>query len=121
MAGNDVRAMSDATRAILTAPEVIAVDQDPLGRQGRRVRRDGGVEVWARELDGGARAALLLNRGEVPARAEVTWDLLGGSRSDTAIVRDLWERQDIGMRREGYDRTLAPHSAALLKAKRDSS
>jgi alpha-galactosidase len=75
--------------------------------------------VWARELDGGARAALLLNRGEVPARAEVTWDLLGGSRSDRALVRDLWERQDIGTRREGYDVTLSPHAATLLRVARE--
>jgi len=121
MAGNDVRAMSDATRAILTAPEVIAVDQDPLGRQARRVGRERDVEVWVRELDGGARAIVLLNRGETAARAEVTWDLVGGSISDTALVRDLWERQDVGPRRQGYDVTLAPHAAAMLKATRDNS
>jgi alpha-galactosidase len=118
MAGNDVRSMTDATRAILTAPEVIAVDQDPLGRQGKRVNMARGVEVWVRELAGGARAIVLLNRGETAARAEVTWDLVGGSRSHTALVRDLWERQDVGPRAEGYDVTLEPHSAALLKATR---
>lgn len=121
MAGNDVRAMSDATRQILTASEVIAVDQDPLGRQGRRVRQENGVEIWVRELAGGSRAVVLLNRGETAARAEVTWDLLGGSRSDMALVRDLWERQDIGRRSEGYDVTLAAHSAAMVKATRDNS
>src|SRR5436189_74182 len=84
-------------------------------------RRERDVEVWVRELNGGARAVVLLNRGESAARAEVTWDLLGGSRADTALVRDLWERQDIGPRREGYDRTLAPHSAAMLRATRDNS
>ncbi len=121
MAGNDLRSMTDATRAILTAPEVIAIDQDPLGRQGRRVRQENGVEVWARELSGGARGVLLLNRGETAARVEVTWDCVGGSRSDVAFVRDLWERQDVGRRSEGYDVTLQPHSAALLKATRDNS
>ena len=121
MAGNDVRSMTDATRAILTAPEVIAVDQDALGRQGKRVNMARGVEVWVRELAGGARAIVLLNRGESAARAEVTWDLIGGSRSHTALVRDLWERQDVGQRTEGYDVTLAPHSAAMLKATRDNS
>lgn len=118
MAGNDVRSMTDATRAILTAPEVIAVDQDPLGRQGKRANMAKGVEVWVRELAGGARAIVLLNRGESPARAEVTWDLVGGSLTDSALVRDLWERQDVGSRREGYDVTLDPHSAALLKVTR---
>jgi alpha-galactosidase len=121
MAGNDVRAMSDMTRATLTAPEVIAVDQDALGRQGKRVNVTGGVEVWARELAGGARAIVLLNRGETAARAEVTWDLVGGSRSDIAFVRDLWERQDIGRRTEGHHMTLQPHSAAMLRATRDNS
>jgi len=48
----------------------------------------------------------------------VTWDLVGGSISDTALVRDLWERQDVGPRRHGYDVTLAPHSAALVRATR---
>jgi alpha-galactosidase len=118
MAGNDLRAMSEATRAILTAPEVIAVDQDPLGHQGRRVLHADGIDAWARELEGGGRALALVNRGEVAARAEITWDLVGGSRSDTALVRDLWARQDVGRRREGYDMTLAPHSAAMLKVTR---
>ena len=118
MAGNDVRSMTDATRSILTAPEVIAVDQDPLGRQAKRVNMAKGVEVWVRELEGGARAIVLLNRNETPARAEVTWDLVGGSRSHTALVRDLWERRDVGQRTEGYDVTLEPHSAAMLKATR---
>ena len=121
MAGNDIRSMTDATKEILTAPEVIAVDQDPLGRQGRRVTRERGIEVWVRELDGGARAIVLLNRGEVAARAEVTWDLVGGSRSHTALVRDLWARADIGRRKEGYDVTLQPHAATMLKATRETS
>jgi alpha-galactosidase len=118
MAGNDVRAMSDATRAILTAPEVIAVDQDPLGKQGLRVAQSNAIDVWARGLADGGRAVVLLNRGEVAARAEVTWDLVGGGRPDKALVRDLWERQDLGIRAEGYDVTLEPHSAALIRATR---
>ncbi|HSF99750.1 MAG TPA: alpha-galactosidase, partial [Vicinamibacterales bacterium] len=64
MAGNDLRSMTPETRDILTNREVIAVDQDPLGRQGRKVRDDGDVEVWARELADGSRAVALLNRGE---------------------------------------------------------
>ena len=119
MAGNDLRAMSETTRAILTAPEVIAVDQDPLGHQGRRVVQAEGIEAWVRELDGGGRAVVLLNRSAVSARAEISWDLLGGSRSDMALVRDLWARQDVGRRREGYDMTLAAHSAAMLKVTPD--
>jgi alpha-galactosidase len=72
-----------------------------------------------RELDGGGRAVVLLNRGEAASRAEVTWDLLGGARSDVALVRDLWERQDVGRRKEGYDVTLEPHACALLRVTPD--
>ena len=113
MAGNDLRDMSPATRAILTAPEVIAVDQDPLGRQGQRVVRTVSTEAWVRELVDGSHAVLLLNRGDAPARVEVTWADLG--LSTPRAVRDLWERADLGVRGEGCDASLAPHAAALLR------
>ncbi|HEV2867224.1 MAG TPA: alpha-galactosidase, partial [Allosphingosinicella sp.] len=67
IAGNDVANMDAATRAILLNREVIAVDQDPLGVQGRRVRDDGEQELWVKPLAGGARAVLFLNRGTAPA------------------------------------------------------
>jgi len=114
IAGNDLRAMSHETRAILTAPEVIAIDQDVLGRQGRRIRRDEATEVWVRELAHGARAVLLLDRGESSTRVGVTFAEIGlGTKS--ASVRDLWERADIGVRTLGVDATVRPHSAILLK------
>src|SRR5215471_14779186 len=56
MAGNDIRSMSSDIATILTNKEVIAVDQDPLGVQGRRVRRDGKQEIWAKQLADGSRA-----------------------------------------------------------------
>jgi alpha-galactosidase len=115
MAGNDLRSMSAATRAILTAPEVIAVDQDVLGRQGRRVQRAGGAEIWARELQGGARAVLLLNRGDAPTNVRVLWEDLGVTGSRNARVRDLWSRADLGGHDGWYLRSLAPHACALLK------
>jgi alpha-galactosidase len=105
--------MSDATRAILTAPEVIAVDQDPLGRQGQRVRA-GATEVWVRELAGDARALLLLNRGDSAARIEAAFGDIGiGAKS--AEVRDLWERADLGTRGDGVDAQVRPHAAVLLR------
>src|SRR5919204_3284387 len=116
MAGNDLRAMSDTTRAILTAPEVIAVDQDPLGSQARRARRDATSEVWSRPLADGTHAVLLINRSDRPANVVARWDeVLGAKGSRRAHVRDLWERADVG-ERDGYDdRTLAPHACSLLK------
>ena len=117
IAGNDVRAMSDATRATLTAPEIIAIDQDPRGAQGRRVRRMGDTEVWARPLADGAYAVVLVNRGETRANVHVLWEDVTGERGGrVAHVRDLWERQDIGERAGYYDRTIEPHACAMIKA-----
>ena len=116
MAGNDLRAMSDATRETLTAPEVVAIDQDPRGAQGQRVRRVGATEVWARPLIDDGHAVLLLNRGEERANIVVRWeDVTGEKGSRVGQVRDLWERADIGERGGYYDRTVEPHAAALLK------
>ena len=114
MAGNDLRDMSVATREILTAPEVIAIDQDPLGRQARRIRRDGETEVWSRALADGSHAVLLLNRGEIPARVEAAWRYLDHALAAPS-VRDVWQRADLGPRPEGIDATVAGHSAVLLK------
>ena len=58
MAGNDVRNMSDEIRAILTNKEVIAIDQDPLGKQGYRFMHHPGKEIWVKELSNGSVGSL---------------------------------------------------------------
>ena len=63
MAGNDLKNMSPEIKEILTNKEVIAIDRDPLGMQGRRLRKNGDTEVWAKQLKEGGRAVVLFNRG----------------------------------------------------------
>ena len=63
LAGNDLPNMKPEVKAILTNREVIAIDQDPLGKQAARVYSDGEVEVWARPLAGGAMAVAVLDAG----------------------------------------------------------
>ena len=77
MAGNDLKNMSPEIKNILTNKEVIAVDQDLLGMQGRRVRKDGDSEVWAKQLKDGSRAVVLFNRGASDAEVSVSWEDLG--------------------------------------------
>lgn len=115
MAGNDLRDMSGDVCAILTAPEVIAVDQDPLGKQGDLVRADGTSEVWARELADGSRAVVLFERGDAPREIGVSWTELGWSASATVTVRDLWERADIAVTREGFDANVPSHGSRMLR------
>ncbi|HET6169449.1 MAG TPA: glycoside hydrolase family 27 protein, partial [Terracidiphilus sp.] len=63
LAGNDLPNMKPEIKSILMNRDVIAIDQDPLGKQARRVYADGEVEVWTRHLKGGAMAVAVLNAG----------------------------------------------------------
>jgi len=77
MAGNDLRNMTNEVKEILTNREVIAVDQDSLGMQGRRVKRYGDREVWAKQLADGGRAVVLFNRGPKSQEISVSWTEIG--------------------------------------------
>ena len=81
---------------ILTNQEVISVDQDLLGREGRRVHKEGDLEIWARPLAGGDRAAVLLNRGEREQQITLNWEDLDYPNQVSATVRDLWQHKDLG-------------------------
>src|SRR6266550_2123283 len=71
LAGNDLRSMAPEILSILTNRDAIAIDQDPLGRQGRRLRSDGDVEIWTKALSGGGQAIGVFNRGAGPAQATI--------------------------------------------------
>src|SRR5438093_116950 len=116
IAGNDVRSMSDATRTILTNPEVIAVDQDPLGFQATlAVDHGNGLQVWFKPLAAtGARAVGLLNRGDATATITVDWNAINLGAGD-ATVRDLSAHADRGSFRDNYSVSVGPHEMALLR------
>jgi alpha-galactosidase len=115
IAGNDVRSMSADTKEILENKEVIAIDQDPLGREGRRISKQGDLEVWGRPLKDGGRAVILFNRGTSDAEVSVTWEQLAYPGHLSARVRDLWEHKDLGFFDGGYKAKVAPHSVTMLK------
>jgi alpha-galactosidase len=115
IAGNDIAAMDENTRAILTNKEVIAVDQDPLGVQGRRMWKDGDREVWVKPLSGGGRAVLLFNRGNEPAEIRFNWSQLGYPDKLKAAVRDLWAHRDVGRHAGTFGATVEPHGVVMLK------
>ena len=116
IAGNDVRSMSDATRTILSNPDVIAVDQDALGFQATLAADLGnGVQVWSKPLAAsGARAVGLLNRGNAATTIKVEWQSINLTPG-TATVRDLWTRADRGSFQNNYSTIVPAHEMALLE------
>jgi len=116
MAGNDLRGMTPETLEILTNPEVIAVNQDPLGLQGVILRQEGGIQVWAKPLAGtGERAVLFFNPGlSAEGEAEVAWADLGLAGGE-ARVRDLWAYQDLGSFRDRFRARVPPTGSVMVK------
>jgi alpha-galactosidase len=114
IAGNDLTAMSAASASTLTNAEIIEVDQDPLGSQGRRVAQDGDQEVWVKALRDGSAAVALLNRGSAPAVVRATWTDAGLS-ARPARVRDLWAHADVGTSGGGYSAQVQAHGAIVLR------
>jgi len=113
--GNDARQLTDEVKGILLNKEVIAVDQDSLGKQGRRVSREGDAEIWTKSLSEGSLAVALFNRGDVDSRIIVTWKTLG--LEGTQRVRDLWRHADLGERSSGYSALVPSHASVLLRLK----
>jgi len=96
LAGNDLPNMKPEIKAILTNKDVIAIDQDPLGKQGKRAYSDGEVEVWTRELQGGALAIAVINVGSDrysthPFHLDLTRLGLGAQQSG----KDLWTGETV--------------------------
>ena len=115
MSGNDVRTMSAATKEILMNKELIAVDQDPLGVEGHKVRTSGDGEVWTRPLADGSRAVALLNRGTAAATINFAWTDLGYPEHLQASVRDLWAHQDKGKVHGSFSAEVPSHGVVMLK------
>jgi alpha-galactosidase len=115
LAGNDLRSVPPDILEILLNKEVIAVDQDPLGKQARRVSKDGDSEIWARPLQDGSFAVGLFNRGVSSAKVTARWSDIG--LSGKAAVRDLWARSDLPPVEENFSASVPSHGVVLLKVR----
>jgi alpha-galactosidase len=105
--------MDQFTIDLLSNDEVIAVNQDPLGRQAKRITQDGYLEVWARPLWDGTVAVGLFNRGPEGANVSVRFSDLG--LTGTQSVRDLWRRKALSPCNGSFGMYVPSHGARLLK------
>ncbi len=115
MLGNDIRSLSEEVLEIITNREVIAVNQDPLGRQGRKVRDDGDFEVWSKELQDGSRAVLLFNRSETEEQISFEWFEVGMLQDMKLNVRDLWQKKEMGNFDGSYSAEVPAHGVVMVR------
>jgi alpha-galactosidase len=115
MAGNDLRTMSKETIEILTNREAIAVDQDPLGMQGRKVRDNGPHQIFVKPLADGSRAVILFNRGTEAGKITIPWEDIGLSPGGKAVVRDLWKKSDLGLFEGRFEAMVEPHDVVMVR------
>jgi hypothetical protein len=102
------------TLSLITNDEVLAVNQDPLGKPGVRVSRANKIEVWSRDLADSSKAVALFNLGDKPALASTNWSelkLKGPQR-----IRDLWRQKDLGKQAEGFSAEIPSHGCMLIRA-----
>ena len=114
MIGCDLRKMDDATKTILLNKEIIAVDQDSLGRQGYRVFRNDGLEAWKKPLAENRVAIALLNRNSTAKKMTASWkelELQAGTRYN---VRDVWKHMSSGQADATLSADLKPHETQVF-------
>lgn len=111
----DITRLDEFTLSLLTNDEVIEVDQDPLGKPGRRVAINEELEVWAKDMEDGSKAVGLFNRGECAATVTAKWSDLG--LNGKQIVRDLWRQQDLGKYQDEFKATVPRHGVALVRVR----
>ncbi|HEX8984440.1 MAG TPA: putative Ig domain-containing protein [Bryobacteraceae bacterium] len=111
--GGDMNHLDEFTLNVLCNGEVIDVDQDPLGKQGRVVRRTTTEFVLAKPLEDGSLALGLFNLGEERKSITAAWKDLGitGARK----VRDLWRQKDAGRAADRWTAEVNRHGVALVR------
>ncbi|XP_077247197.1 alpha-galactosidase-like [Tasmannia lanceolata] len=111
--GCDIRSMNSVTLGLLNNEEVIAVNQDKLGVQGKKVKKDGDLEVWAGPLSNGRVAIVLLNRGSSQASIMANWSEVGLQSSTAVDVRDVWQHSTSSSVRGQVTATVDSHACKM--------
>ena len=113
--GCDISKMNDFTLNLLTNPEVLAIDQDVLGKQAQRILQRDGTQVWMKEMNDGSKAIGIFNMDTVYKKIAFTNKEL--NVKTTGKVRDVWRRKDLGEFDNAFTTTIAPHGVTLIEIK----
>lgn len=118
-AGTDLTRLTPKTRRTLTNREVIAIDQDFAGSQGRRLVADADLEVWGKPLSDGGFAVALYNKSTQTRAIRTDLVTLGLVPGDWGwTVRDLWAHRDVGQTLDAVSGVVPGHGVALYRLTR---
>ncbi|MGA2407394.1 MAG: glycoside hydrolase family 27 protein [Bacteroidales bacterium] len=126
MAGNDLQNMSPETKSILLNKEIIALDQDSLGRQAICWRDNGDYQIWLKILSNNEKAICLLNSSDEKKTVLVDFELLAQAKAarwgaasplklENFTVRDLWDHKDLMLRESSMYIDLLPHTVKVYR------
>ena len=113
--GADLDKLDEFTLSLLTNDEVLAVDQDSLGKQATRVAGEGDLLVYAKDLDDGSKAVGLFNRSDKESEITAPFQAIGANGKQ--IVRDLWRQKDLGHFEGEFKTKVAPHGVVFVKVR----
>ncbi|MBN2531212.1 MAG: putative Ig domain-containing protein [Deltaproteobacteria bacterium] len=112
--GNPTRLANDPwTVALLSNPEVLAVNQDAAGHRSKRISKQGSTEIWARELQDGGVAVALFNKGQSDTQISVSFEQL--DLSGALTVRDLWQHEDVAATNNGITASVPAEGAMMYR------
>lgn len=112
--GTDLRTIKPEALQILLNKDVIAIDQDPLGVQGKQVRDAGGIHVIVKPLKDGGHAVAVFNEGNAAKDVTVTPKEIGLKTGGSYTLRDLWTHTDT--KGDGSIKTkLEPHATVMYR------
>lgn len=116
LAGNNLGELTPEVTEILTNREVIAIDQDPLGKQANRIFAEGPVEIWSRQLSNGDVALAIFNFGEMETFMRgINLHLNQAGAGAGWKARDVWGAKNLGSIQDDYKFTLQKHASLLLR------
>jgi alpha-galactosidase len=111
--GCDLTQLDSFTLNLLENDEVLAVDQDPLGKEAMAVAKNDETLIYAKDLSDGSKAVGLFNLGETESQVTVNWSDLG--LKGRLHVRDLWRQKNLGKFKSSFSATVPRHGVVLIR------
>ncbi|MHA4806627.1 putative Ig domain-containing protein [Flavitalea flava] len=113
--GCDISKLDEFTLNLLTNDEVLAIDQDVLGRQAQQVIRNDKYQVWIKELEDGSNVVGIFNMDTAYRKIELNFKNL--HLQERLTIRDVWRQKDLGVFNSAYHTDVPPHGVKLLSVK----